>query len=213
MKSAQLAFPARIEDDVFHCGFHSEKSFGATSYLIVRPGGNVLVDSPRWNRGLADRIERMGGVATIFFTHRDDIADQAHWTERFGAERIIHADDRSYQTQDVERAIEGEAPVAVADDLLIIPTPGHTKGSACLLYANRFLFSGDHVAYDLEDRMVTAFRSACWYDWELQIDSMRRLLDFSFEWILPGHEAPCRFERGEMRREVERCIAWMERVR
>lgn len=29
---------------VFHCGFHSKKSFGATSYLILHHEGNILVD-------------------------------------------------------------------------------------------------------------------------------------------------------------------------
>src|SRR5688572_2583427 len=66
LKSAQAAFPAPIEAEVFHCGFHSEKSFGAASYLIRRPAGNVLVDSPRWNRGLADRIDALGGASIIF---------------------------------------------------------------------------------------------------------------------------------------------------
>jgi glyoxylase-like metal-dependent hydrolase (beta-lactamase superfamily II)/ferredoxin len=213
VKAAQREFPALIEGDVFHAGFHSEKSFGATSYLIRRSEGNVLVDSPRWNRGLADRIAALGGVSLIFLTHRDDVADQAKWAERFGASRIIHASDRGPSTRDVERAIEGDAPVAIAPDLTVIPTPGHTRGSACLLHRDRFLFTGDHLAYDLDTRAVTAFRGACWYDWEAQIESMKRLLDFTFEWILPGHEAPCRFDAAEMREQVRRCVAWMERVR
>ncbi len=33
--------------NVYHCGYHSEKSFAACSYLITRPGGNVMVDTPR----------------------------------------------------------------------------------------------------------------------------------------------------------------------
>ena len=214
VRSAQREFPAPIDrDGVFHLGFHSEKSFGAASYLIRREAGNVMVDSPRWNRGLADRIEALGGARTIFLTHRDDVADQAKWAERFRADRIIHAADRTHSTRDVERAIEGEEPVAIAEDLIVIPTPGHTRGSACLLYADRFLFSGDHVAFDLHSRSVTAFRGACWYDWGVQIESMRRLLDFGFEWILPGHEAPCRFDRAEMHEQVKQCITWMERAR
>jgi glyoxylase-like metal-dependent hydrolase (beta-lactamase superfamily II)/ferredoxin len=210
VRSAQREFPARLDANVFHCGFHSEKSFGAASYLITRSAGNVLVDSPRWNRGLADRIEALGGVSLIFLTHRDDVADQAKWAERFGATRVIHAADRGRTT--VEHAIEGDAPVALAPDLIVIPTPGHTRGSACLLH-DRFLFSGDHVAYDLESRSVTAFRGACWYDWETQIESMKKLLGFTFEWILPGHEAPCRFEAPVMKEQMSRCVAWMESVR
>src|SRR5947207_13505663 len=45
------AFPELISDNVYYCGFNAESSFGAWSYLIVRPvsaGGNVLIDSPRF---------------------------------------------------------------------------------------------------------------------------------------------------------------------
>ncbi len=46
---AIASYPELIEDDVYRCGFTSESSFGAFSYLIRRePGegnGNVLVDS------------------------------------------------------------------------------------------------------------------------------------------------------------------------
>jgi ferredoxin len=40
------AFPSRIAENVYFCGFTAESSFGAWSYLIVRPesdGGNVLI--------------------------------------------------------------------------------------------------------------------------------------------------------------------------
>jgi hypothetical protein len=29
---------------VHHCGYHSEKSYGAASFLIVRPEGNIIID-------------------------------------------------------------------------------------------------------------------------------------------------------------------------
>src|SRR5207247_8674230 len=37
-------FPEPIAKDVYFCGFASESSYGASSYLVVRPGGNLLVD-------------------------------------------------------------------------------------------------------------------------------------------------------------------------
>lgn len=210
VKAAKEAFPIPIADRVYHCGFHSEKSFGAASYLIARDDGNVLVDSPRFNRGLADAIDRLGGISTMFLTHRDDVADHEKWAEVFGAERIIHADDQSRSTKNIERLIHGSDPAQIAPDLTILPTPGHTRGSACLLYDGRFLFSGDHVAYNLNREAVYAFRGACWYDWETQIQSMRRLTRYTFEWILPGHGAPCHFDRATMREQMEACVAWME---
>src|SRR5438445_562396 len=41
------AFPERIVDDVYFCGYTSKDSFGAWSYLVKRDDGNILVDSPR----------------------------------------------------------------------------------------------------------------------------------------------------------------------
>ncbi len=90
------AFPERLDANVYFCGFTSESSFGAWSYLVVRPeseGGNVLVDSPRFTRPLVRRIEQLGGVGTIFLTHRDDVADQEKFARHFGAPRVMHADD------------------------------------------------------------------------------------------------------------------------
>ncbi len=66
---------------------------------------------------------------------------------------------------------------ALADDLLLIPVPGHTPGSLCLLYRRRFL------------------------------RSLERLLDFEFQWVLPGHGRPFRADStAAMRRELERAL-------
>src|SRR5918911_2871917 len=56
------AFPLQIAENVYFCGFTSEHSFGAWSYLVVRPqarGSNVLVDSPRYSSHLVRRIEAL----------------------------------------------------------------------------------------------------------------------------------------------------------
>ena len=57
LRLAAASFPRELGDGVHHCGFHAESSFGAASYFVRRPGGNLLIDSPRWNEGLARRIE------------------------------------------------------------------------------------------------------------------------------------------------------------
>src|SRR5690349_15520077 len=41
---AVKAFPSKIAENIYYCGFNAEASFGAWAYLIVRPpseGGNV----------------------------------------------------------------------------------------------------------------------------------------------------------------------------
>jgi glyoxylase-like metal-dependent hydrolase (beta-lactamase superfamily II)/ferredoxin len=210
---ASRGFPVRITDSasdgVYYCGFHSERSFGAASYLIVRPGGNVLVDSPRFNRGLVKRIEELGGVRWMFLTHKDDVAEHRRFRERFGCERVLYSSDVGSDTRDVELQPAGDEVLRLDDDLVVIPTPGHTRGSACLLYRDRFLFSGDHVAWSIQLRQVYAFKRACWYDWDTQIRSMERLLQHRFEHLLPGHGAPCHFEADEMARNMRKCVDWM----
>jgi len=212
LAAARASFPLPLAEDVFHCGYHSEASFGATSYLVVRPeerGGNVLIDSPRWNDGLVRRLEELGGVRTLFLTHADDVAEHARLAARFGCERVMHAGDA---VPGVERLVDGLEPVALDAELTVIPTPGHTAGSACLLYRDAFLFTGDHLAWSESRGHLYAFRSATWYDWETQIRSMERLAERRFEWVLPGHGWRAHLPAAEMRASLARCLAWMRRA-
>ena len=205
------AFPEAIAENVSFCGFTAESSFGAWSYLVERVEGNVLVDSPRAAGPLLTALEKRGGVATLFLTHRDDVADHEALRKRFGCERVMHADDVTSGTLGIERALSGSEPVLLAPDLLAIPTPGHTRGHVVLLYRERFLFTGDHLAWSRRRGHLVAFRDANWYSWPATIRSMERLLDYRFEWVLPGHGAWHRADSAAaMRRELERCVAWMK---
>src|SRR5712692_3188830 len=210
MKLALAAYPELIEDDVYRCGYTSESSFGAFSYLIRRVGGNILIDSPRFAGPLVKRIDAMGGVRRMLLTHQDDVADHEKFHERFGSERVLHRDDVRSRTASMEVKPEGIDPIELESDLLMIPTPGHTKGHSVFLYRDRFLFTGDHLAWDPDDERLIAFRGACWYSWSEQITSMERLLDYRFEWVLPGHGRPIHLPADRMHRELERCVAWMK---
>jgi len=207
-----LAFPERIDENVSFCGFTAESSFGAWSYFVERPAGNVLVDSPRAAGPLLKTLAERGGVATLFLTHRDDVADHAALARRFGCRRVMHADDVTAGTRAIECKIAGTGPARLDADLTVIPTPGHTRGHAVLLHRDRYLFTGDHLAWSRRRGHLVAFRDACWWSWEEQIRSMERLLSFDFTLVLPGHGE--RFRAGSpaaMRREVERCVTWMKK--
>ena len=206
------AFPEKIEENVSFCGFTAESSFGAWSYLIERAAGNVVVDSPRAAGPLLKALAARGGVSTLFLTHRDDVADHAAFRDRFGCERVLHRDDITLGTRGVERSLIGSDPVRLAGDLVAIPTPGHTRGHAVLLYREKFLFTGDHLAWSARRGHLIAFRDANWYSWPETIRSMERLLDYRFEWVLPGHGASYRADSPEtMRGELEKCVRWMRK--
>lgn len=211
MTAALAAFPAPVAENVFSCGYTAESSFGAFSYLIVRASGNVMVDSPRFAMPLVRNIEARGGVATLLLTHRDDVADHRKFHDRFGCRRVLHRDDVTADTAAVEWQPVGRDPVRVDEDLMMVPVPGHTRGHSVYLYEDRFLFSGDHLAWDEQRNRLYAFRGACWYSWEEQIKSMERLLHHRFEWVLPGHGRPVHLPADRMRQELVKCIAWMKR--
>lgn len=208
--AALAAFPEKVDDNVYFCGFASENSYGAASYLIQRPEGNVLVDSPRAATQLVKKIEELGGVAMMFMTHRDDVADHEKLHGHFGCRRIIHrADARGIA---VEHFLEGDEPVKLDSQLTAIPVPGHTRGSVVLSYKGKYLFTGDHLAWSEERGGLIAFRRVAWYSWRHQTESMKRLLDFNFEWVLPGHGRRGRQPAAIMRRKLEQCIEWMNEI-
>ena len=217
IKLAQASFPILVEDNVYHCGYHSESSFGAASYFIQRPEGNVLVDSPRFAPPLVKRLEAMGGIKYMYLTHQDDVADHEKFHRHFGCDRaappcdrILHVDDITSSTEGVEIKLEGSEAVELAPDFLIIPVPGHTKGHTVLLYGQKFLFTGDHLAWSTFLNHLYAFRRHCWYSWSEQIKSMEKLAGYSFEWVLPGHGRRYHGDKDTTSKQMEQCIAWMK---
>jgi glyoxylase-like metal-dependent hydrolase (beta-lactamase superfamily II)/ferredoxin len=199
---AARAFPDPLAPGVLRCGYAAESSFGAAAWLVLRPEGNVLVDSPRFARPLLSRLRALGGARFLFLTHRDDVADHARWREALGCERVLHARDLGAGTRGVERPLEGDAPMPLGRGLLAVPVPGHTAGSMALLVDEAYLFTGDHLWGDAAGRLG-ASRAVCWWDWDAQIASMERLAALRFEWVLPGHGRPWRAPSAEAaRREV-----------
>jgi glyoxylase-like metal-dependent hydrolase (beta-lactamase superfamily II)/ferredoxin len=207
MRAAVASLPEPIAEDVFRCGYTSESSFGAISYYLR--DSKTLVDSPRFANPLVKNIEMLGGVDRMLLTHQDDVADHEKFHERFGCQRVLHRDDIRSRTASVEVQPRGLDPLRFSDDFLMIPTPGHTKGHSVFLYREKFLFTGDHLAWDPDDERLIAFRNACWYSWSEQTTSMARLLDYRFEWVLPGHGRPVHLPADRMHHELERCVAWM----
>jgi len=206
--ATEAAFPEPVDEDVYFCGYASRDSYGASSYLIVRPEGNILIDSPRFAQPLIRRMEELGGVAQMVFTHQDDVADHEKFHQHFGCPRVIHrADGRALQA---EQFLEGEEPALLDKDLLTIPVPGHTRGHVVFLYRNKFLFTGDHLAWSDNRGGLIAFRDVAWYSWREQTKSMKRLLDYRFEWVLPGHGRRAHMAPDAMHESLLDCVQWME---
>jgi len=204
LKEAMASFPLQIEGEVSYCGFNSEKSFGANSFFIEHPDGNWLIDSPRYLKHLVEAFERKGGIAYIFLTHKDDVADAEKYAAHFGAKRMIHRADVE-AVPDSEWIIEGIESLQVMPQFQVIPVPGHTAGSMALLYKNRFLFTGDHLWWDSVQKRLGAPTQLVWRR-HILMDSIKKLLDYPFEWVLAGHGDRARLPAGEMRAQLRALV-------
>ena len=220
---ARQGFPSLLvshsRGEIFYCGWASRRSFGASSYLLVRPpeaGGTVLIDSPRFSTPLARRIAELGGLAAIVLTHRDDVADHARWAAHFGCPRWIHRADAD-AAPGAEHLVEGREPVVGPGGLLLLPTPGHTAGSMVALLGEagtadgQVLFSGDHLWWSGRLQQVVASRQYCWWSWPEQVRSVEALLPLDVRWLLPGHGDRRAFPPGgwalALRATLARCHA------
>ena len=207
-REAMEDFPLPIADEVFLLGFNAENSFGANSYFIRHPEGNWMIDSPRFTPFLVKKLTALGGVRYHFFSHSDDVADGAKFAKAFGSRRIIHQGDQKGM-RDAEILLEGREPVPFDKDFLVIPTPGHTRGHSVLLYKNKFLFTGDHLWLSRRTGHLGASRQYNWHSWSQQIESMKKLENFSFEWVLPGHGRQAHLAPAQMKRELHQLIEQM----
>lgn len=66
LKQIRQSFPKPLNENVYYNGYHSERSYGAASYLIKREKGNILIDSPRYAASLIENIKSLGGIKYIF---------------------------------------------------------------------------------------------------------------------------------------------------
>lgn len=221
-KYAVDAFPAEIDSvnipGVMHLGYHAEESFGATSYFIQRNGGNIMIDTPRFNSRLANAIEEEGGLRYIIMTHSDDIVDNEKWVKRFpGCERIIHKLDAMETALDSEIQIDGDGVWSPAEDFDILHTPGHTPGSLCVHYkvgvnhpgAESVLFTGDHVGYSHSRQGLDGFKRYCKGNDEVQAMTLEILAndEFDFRWILPGHGRMVRYGSvADKNKAILKCV-------
>ncbi len=196
-----------LSGDVYYCGWSSKRSYGASSWLILRPEGNILIDSPRWSPPLAREIRRMGGVSQMFLTHRDDVADHALWAKAFNCERWIHKEDAD-AAPEAEKLVLGIDPLLIGKTLKLIPSPGHTAGSIVILLGEhrQILFSGDHLWWNPEKEVLVASKRYCWWNWSEQLKSVQRLLDLDVKWLLPGHGHAHMFKKGEWKKALEKTL-------
>jgi glyoxylase-like metal-dependent hydrolase (beta-lactamase superfamily II) len=200
-------FPLALDQHLFHCGHNSTLTAGANSYLLRRPSGNLMVDTPRWSSALADRYERLGPVTEVLLTHRDHVAHGRQYADRFGARLWIHEDDLDSRP-DADQVIRGLEPVEITPGVIAHPLPGHTRGSVLYLADDTYCFTGDSFYWSRALADFEVAESVTFYSIHEQAKSLARTAPrIRFEWLLPGHGDRMHRPADEMAVRLERLAA------
>jgi glyoxylase-like metal-dependent hydrolase (beta-lactamase superfamily II) len=94
--SAQSPFPnatrsktaQAIWDNIFAFPPNRD-TLGGTAYLIVENEGNILIDCPAWDEANQKFLHDLGGVRSLFITHRGGIGKAQEIQETFNCEIFI----------------------------------------------------------------------------------------------------------------------------
>jgi glyoxylase-like metal-dependent hydrolase (beta-lactamase superfamily II) len=150
------------------------------SFILEREQGNVIIyNSP----GIT------AAVTEILALGRPDRLLLTHWHEAmYGAPKLdvpifVHEYDRAHTSLPIAGVFsKREKP---ADDLEVIPTPGHTAGTAMFLWDNgehRLLFPGDSIwVQDGKWKAVLLGES----DRQPYLASLSDLLEVDFDFLVP----------------------------
>jgi glyoxylase-like metal-dependent hydrolase (beta-lactamase superfamily II) len=83
--------------------------------------------------------------------------------------------------------VDGSEAVPVAPGVVLVPAPGHTRGSVSFHIDDRWLFTGDTLHWNLRRSELDVFPGQTWFSWEVLADSMDVLAALRVEWVFTGH--------------------------
>lgn len=181
-------------------------SFGANTYAIISDGHAIVIDPSVTVAAIVSAVEQENAVidaVVLTHGHFDHIVSIDTMRDAMDIDVYIHEDDAEMLTDGAKNAFltffgrdrayrpadktlsDGDVIKLGDSELKVIHTPGHSKGSICLL-GDRFLVTGDTLFAD------TVGRSDLYGGDQTELaESLEklRLLDRSLM-IYAGHGAP-----------------------
>lgn len=156
-------------------------------YLVVSKGELLIIDPGGSVKNILKEISQIKiGPKYIINTH-------CHWDHTFGnkiikkitgAKILIHEAEKDFIKFGVDRFLKEGDKIKIGDSILkVLHTPGHTKGSICLMGQN-FVFTGDTLFKDGHGR--TDLPGGSQEDLEKSLEKLKKILKPGII-IYPGH--------------------------
>ena len=173
-------------------------------YFVAGKQG-ALIDSAYGEEDIANTyieyVREHSGIKIKYIivthAHPDHISGVTSLKRKTGAQFLLHSDEVTDIPVD-KRVKDGDIISLGGVDLEVVHTPGHNPGHMCLyIRKSRILFSGDHVL----SKTTTALQPP-WGDMAQYIESLRKLLKYDIDLMLPAHGPPI----TEPRKRIEELI-------
>lgn len=189
-------------DKVYLCGHNSPATASANSFLLRRPTGMMMIDTPAFNSAVAARYGTLGTITDVLLTHRDHAAHGQQYADYFGARLWIHEGDLD-ASPGADQVMRGAEPIAVADGVTAHPLRGHTEGNVIYIADDLYCFSGDSFYWSRTSDDIEVFETVTWLSIrELAASLQRTVPRLEFEWLLAGHGGRKRLPKQEMARRM-----------
>ncbi len=165
--------PQEILDNLYAFSPNRD-TLGGSAYFIVKNDGNILIDSPPWNRENQQFLQDQGGVHWLLITHRGNLG-KAKAIQDITHCRILIQEQEAYLLPEA-KVTPFEQTFDLSPQLQMIWTPGYSPGSACLYWQNHggVLFSGRHLLPNQQGQPMP-FKTAKTFHWLRQLKSVERL--------------------------------------
>ena len=182
-----------------------DTSLAVRRFMLERDAGNVLIYGAGTPLADVEEMRNRGGVARRYLNHRHETA---FGCGRIDAPLVVHTAERAA----VERTCDVAGAFArrhrPAEDLEVIPTPGHTPGATSFLWdsgEHRLLFTGDTVYLRDGEWMAALLGSS---DRTTYAESLELMRDLDFDVLVPwaatrGGDAYSVVSNAEARRRLE----------
>src|SRR3954452_19652052 len=151
-------------------------------FMLERDGGNLLIYGAGTPLADVDEMREHGGIARRYLNHRHETA---FGCGRIDAPLVVHAEERAA----VERTCDVAGAFAKrhrpAEDLEVIPTPGHTPGATAYLWdtgEHRLLFTGDTIMLRDGEWVAAVLDSS---DRGAYVESLALIRELDFDVLVP----------------------------
>jgi len=118
-------------------------------YILISDNEAIVIDP---GANLKEILKEIEGKKLLYIIlthyHWDHTLAAPKLKEKTGAKILVHKGEKDFIKFEVDQFLDGGEEIRIGKEFLkIIHTPGHSKGSICILGEN-FIFTGDTLFHD-----------------------------------------------------------------